>query len=481
MVVISDDPLISITSALGTWSSNAGPLYKRLAGAIREAIESGVVPQGQTLPPERKLAEALAVSRGTVVAAYDSLREVGLIESRQGSGSRVRGGAARPAPASPYLSRMVASGGPLIDLSKAAVPLEGADLDLAADLDPAVLRAAGYGYLPLGLPALRAALADWLTADGLPTEPEQVLVTCGAQEAISLVADGFVAPGDHVVVESPTYPNAIESFRRVGARLAEISIDHGGLRIAALRQLLERSSPRVIYTMPTVHNPAGTVMPATRREELVSLARANDAIVVDDATMAQTIYEPRGGSWLASLDPGAEVVTVGSFSKLFWGGLRVGWLRAAPGTVLRLGRMKAAWDLGTSLPAQAVALRVLEELPVVAERRRALLQRRLASATGALAEHLGDWSYAEPRGGMALWLQLPGGNAEELAQVAVRYGVTFLPGATTSPSGEHGDHVRLAFGCPESVFATAVERLAAAFAEYRERRPLGGLDRAVLV
>jgi DNA-binding transcriptional MocR family regulator len=478
---MSDDSLVPIASALGSWSSNAGPLYKRLAAAIRGAIESGALPHGETLPPERKLAQALAVSRGTVVAAYDSLREVGLIESRQGSGSRVRGGTARRAPASPYLSRMVASGGPLIDLSKAAVPLEGPDLELAADLDPTVLREAGYGYLPLGLPALRAALAEWLTEDGLPTEPEQVLVTCGAQEAISLIADGFVGPGDQVVVESPTYPNAIESFTRVGGRLQEIPLDYGGMRVTTLRQLLERFSPRVIYTIPTVHNPAGTVMPLTRRQELVSLARANDAILVDDGTMAQTIYEPHGERWLASLDPRAEVVTVGSFSKLFWGGLRVGWLRAAPSTVLRLGRIKAAWDLGTSLPAQALALRVLEDLPAVLDRRRALLRRRLASATAVLAEHLADWAYAEPRGGMALWLQLPGGGADELAQVAARYGVSFLPGPSTSPSGAYGDYVRLAFGCPEPVFATAVERLAAAFAEYRERRPLGGLDRAVLV
>jgi DNA-binding transcriptional MocR family regulator len=478
---MSSDPLPAITAAIGSWGAGEGPLHRRLADAIRDAVESGALGAGATLPPERKLAEALTVSRGTVVAAYGALRERGLIESRRGSGSRVVGGRGGDVRLSSYLTRMLDADSPPIDLSKAAVPLEGPDLDLTADLRETIALGASLGYLPLGLPALRTALAAWLTADGLPTEPEEVLITCGAQEAISLIAHGITAPGDHVVVESPTYPNAIESFTRAGARLAEVPIDHGGLRVPALRQLLERISPRLVYTMPTVHNPAGTVMPLTRREELLSLARAHDALVLEDATMAPTLYEPGGERWLASIDPRADVLTIGSFSKMFWGGLRVGWLRAPSSTVLRLGRIKASWDLGASLPAQAIALRVLDELPAVLERRRALLERRLAAATATLAEHLPDWRFARPRGGIALWLELPGGNADELAPIAARHGVSFVPGSSTSASGEHGDRLRLSFGAPEPLFAAGVERLAYAYAVYRERRPLSGLDRAVLV
>jgi DNA-binding transcriptional MocR family regulator len=214
-----------------------GPLYRQLADGLKRAIDRGEVPLGTVLPPERTLARALAVSRATVVAAYDRLKGEGWLESRRGSGTWVRspdnsdrGGVDAVATGRLFLSedghvqrsepgRPLAAEG-LIDLSVAAVTGTPTVTAVLASLRPEDVTPLTdhHGYLPQGLRSLREVIAARYTAAGLPTTPDQLVVTTGAHQAISLLARQTLQPGDAVIVESPTFPGALDVFRRFGAR-----------------------------------------------------------------------------------------------------------------------------------------------------------------------------------------------------------------------------------------------------------------------
>src|SRR5207249_2688662 len=247
---------ISFLQTLGEWTRADGARYARLAGAIRSAIERGDLAAGARLPAQRVLARWLGVSRTTVVMAYDALVREEWLASRQGSGTVVRRSPARAVAgrggaAAVLSARNVVFRG-LVERSGAEIEFLGAHFDglptvfeaawKEAKADLAVLLR-GHGYMPLGLPDLRAAIARHLERAGLPTKAEQVLVTSGAQQAITLVANLLIEPGDAVVLEDPTYLGAIDAFASFGARLVGVAHDSGGLPVEALREALSRVSP----------------------------------------------------------------------------------------------------------------------------------------------------------------------------------------------------------------------------------------------
>ena len=217
----------SIEQALGMWSDGPGPLHRKLSDAIRAAAEEGRLPGGERLPSERDLAQRLAVSRSTVVTAYDALRSEGVLESRQGSGTRIRRGVAtRPDPletfqVSPVYRTLLDARDDVISLACATFPAHPrvalAISEVMADEGEKLL--AHNGYLPAGLPALRHGLADMMTARGTPTAPDQILVTTGAQQAVSLATMLLVRQGDEVVVEAPSFAGTLDVFKTRGARM----------------------------------------------------------------------------------------------------------------------------------------------------------------------------------------------------------------------------------------------------------------------
>src|ERR1041384_4259030 len=249
---------------LGVWSPGKGPLHQKLARAMQTAIGMGSVPPGVRLPAERELAQALKLSRTTVVTAYDALRDEGWVESRQGSGTYVCArspivSAARHAAqanslaASPLLGLFSYDPGSAIDMALGTpFPLTVLPKDLfrLPEEDHAALLHDRL-YHPLGLPALRAAIAARYSQTGLPTKPEQVLVTNGAQQAISLGAALYVQRGDTVLIEDPTDFGALDAFRTMGARLASVSVDKDGVPPALLRERLRVTAARLIYMPPT--------------------------------------------------------------------------------------------------------------------------------------------------------------------------------------------------------------------------------------
>jgi DNA-binding transcriptional MocR family regulator len=487
----------SFVASLGRWvdggGSAPGPIYRRLAGAIRAAIERGEIRAGQRLPSERALADRLAVSRTTVVSAYEELRRDRIVESRRGSGTRVRGAAARP---SALLLREDPSGsfrrhpvwrsftegpGGMIEFLGAHLPAPEILAREAARIDEKSLRelARSPGYLPMGLPALRQAIAKHLTASGLETNEDQVLVTHGAQQAIGLAGALLVERGETVVVEDPTYLGSIDIFTGQGARFVTVPVGGDAAWVTRLRDTVARVAPRLVYLMPTFQNPTGVVMPESCRRVLAKLSRELRLPIVEDNTLADLALTGRPPAPIAAFDRGAPILTIGSLSKLFWGGLRIGWIRASEEILLRMTRLKIMADLGGSLIGQLVAVRLLAETERVRAVRRREMRERLARLTGLLSKHLPEWTWVEPAGGLSLWVKLPRGDASTFAQVALRHGVAVVPGTLASPSGGCADRLRVPYVLEAGPMREGVERLARAWDAYageaKHRRAAGVL------
>jgi DNA-binding transcriptional MocR family regulator len=464
----------AVVAELGDWASGAGSIYRQLARGLTTGIERGALPGGFRLPSERALAEVLSVSRGTAVAAYDVLVADGMVERRRGSGSYVADALAPSLPADREGSSLVHR---LVDESDAAhegiIDLSLSVLHDVGDLGDVSLRPRDLatvvpdtGYSPWGLPLLREQLAAHAARWGMAATADHVVVTTGAQQAISASAACWVKPGDTVVVDDPTYPGAIAAFRQAGATLVGVGLDRNGVIVGELERALSRK-PALVYLQSSVHSPTGTVLAERRRREIARLLRDARVPLVEDMALADL-------SWgmapppIASFAAGATVAVVGSLSKVFWGGLRVGFVIAPDPVALRFARVKAIQDLGSSVVSQALAQRLLvvADREDFVDRRRRELRRRYEVLAGALVAAVPDWSWSEPRGGLSLWVQLPGADAESFARTALRHGVAVAGPAALSATGRHGDHLRLSFSASPDVLRAGVERLAVAWADH---------------
>jgi DNA-binding transcriptional MocR family regulator len=469
-------PSSDLVGLLGQWSSNDAPLNQLLAGAIAEAITRGDLPKGCRLPSERHLAASLGVSRTTISLAYDRLRSRGLLLGRGGAGTRVS--LASPASLQPGSRRSPLGDQPrlgaedhpdLIELTVGA--LEGSPLVAEAISEVAGQDAIGLmdlrGYLPMGLPKLRERVAGHMSRLGVPTTSEQILVTTGAQQALDLLARHYAAPEASVLLENPTYLGAIDAFRAARMRLVPLAMDQDGLRVDLARNASFAVGPQLLYVMPNSHNPTGVTLSEQRRSELADLAQQNGLVVVEDLSpdLAFGLGLPAP---IAAFDRAGRVVSVGSFNKLFWGGLRVGWVRGPTELIEQLGSRKITSDHATSVLTQAVAVRLLERLDEQALIVQALVHERRNAVTAALTAHLPEWTWREPSGGISLWVRLPFGNAADVAQLAERYGVIVRPGSLFSPSGGFQDHIRIPFGQRPDRLEQGVARLALAWGEYRQ-------------
>ncbi len=470
-----------LTRLLGHWLVGAGPLYRQLADALRDLVCRGELPVRTCLPPERSLAGALAVSRSTVVASYALLREEGWLESRQGSGTYVCREPADSAAGAVQHPRLLGLGrnpvfrgltenpAATIDFSvaaPAASPLVAEAIrQLSDDVTPDTL--AGHGYAPAGIEPLRAAVAAHFGARGLPTRPEQILITTGVQQALSLLAALYLQPGDTAIVESPTYPGALEALRAAGAHVLSLPLDAGGARLDVLEELLSRGGVRLVYLTPTFNNPTGAVMSHLRRRRLAQMARQAQVPLIEDTVLAEiALGESTLPPHVASLDTESPVITIGSASKTFWGGLRIGWIRASAHVVTRLVGLKAVADLGSSVLSQLAVARLVPLTAEAAAGRRIELATGLAALEGGLTRLLPEWEWRSPAGGLSLWVRLPVGDAAGFAQVCERFGVTIVPGPVFAADGAHRDFLRLPFTLPPALLQEGVRRMAAAWRGY---------------
>ena len=329
-----------------------------------------------------------------------------------------------------------------------------------------------YGT-PGGSPAFVELLRRLLLDRGIAAVPDEILVVNGSQQGIDLVARLLVAPGDTVVVEDPTYHGALNVFRSLGARILGVPVDQDGLNVDALERLLERERPKLLYTMPTFQNPTGVRLSLPRRRRLVELATRHDLPVFEDDFKGDLGYEGEELPPLRALPEGRDVIYAGTFSKMLFPGVRLGWLVAPPTLVGRLSAAKSTVDLSSSLIFQAAMLRFAKgtRLERHAQRVRAEYKRRRDALLEALAAELprgATWS--RPSGGFSLSARLPVDTAELLPRAAER-GVIFTPGRIFSVSGDtHG--LRLSFGGVRvDQIKEGVKRLAAALKDVRAASP----------
>ena len=304
------------------------------------------------------------------------------------------------------------------------------------------------------------------------------MVTSGAQQAIALAGALLLRRGDTALVESPTFLGALDALGASGATLAAVEAGPDGLRPEALRAALRAHPARLLYLTPTFHNPTGATVPEGARREIARMASEAHVTIVEDESLVDIALGSAPPPSLAALAPNAPVISIGSLSKLCWGGLRVGWIRA-PEPVLTPGQPVAA--PGSSMLSQVVAVRLLERADEVRRLRRAQIAGQRDALAATLHEHLPEWSWTLPEGGLSMWARLPHGDASEFAQVALRHGVSLLPGSMLSADGGHPRHLRLVFVHEAGVIAEAVSRLAQAWQAYAPMALPAGREVGVIV
>ncbi|QNG20082.1 PLP-dependent aminotransferase family protein [Rhodococcus triatomae] len=467
----------TLTRDLGNWQDRPGrrtaarPTYRALADGIRMLVHDGRVPLGVALPSERELASVLGVSRTTITSAYSVLREEGYLVTRQGSRSTV---AIPTRPAAVVRAHLPGAESSVVDLSYAAMaaPKEEIESAYAAALESLGRYLPTHGMEPVGVPELREVIAERYCARGLSTTPDQIMVTSGAQHALRLLLSVLTAPGERVLVDHPTYPNALEAIRRVGARAVPVPVrpEAGGAAawdLDGIRSAARQTAARMAYLIPDFHNPTGLCLDGPGRARLAETARETRMTLVVDETMVDLWLDAPSPGSVASYGRGGaktEVVTIGSTAKSFWGGLRVGWIRADPTLIARLAGARAAVDLGTPVMDQLAAARLMADDADLLDRRRAQLREQRSTLLGALAEHLPGWEPTVGAGGLSLWLRMPTPVSSALAATAPSHGVLLAAGPRFGVEGAFERFLRLPYARPAEDLRRGVAAVAAAYA-----------------
>jgi DNA-binding transcriptional MocR family regulator len=294
------------------------------------------------------------------------------------------------------------------------------------------------------------------------TSAEQVLITSGTQHALDLVLRLSVPPGAHVLLESPTYPNALAALSARRARISTHGLDaatgwDGEMLLGALRQ----TRPRLTYVIPEFHNPTGHLMPTHLRERLVAAAHATGTELVVDESFVDL---PLDGSPMpppvAIFDRHSRVVSIGGMSKAYWGGLRIGWVRASAPLVQRLAALRVGVDMSSPVLDQLVAVHLLDQAQAIVAARRAQLLFRRDALVEALGELLPEWRFVVPTGGVTLWAELDGPISSALSRAAEDVGVRLAPGPRFGLDGTLERFLRLPFTLAADDLTEAVRRIA---------------------
>ncbi|WP_369227965.1 PLP-dependent aminotransferase family protein [Streptomyces sp. R39] len=460
-------------AALVTGVTGERPGYRALAQGVRTLLLDGRIALHTRLPAERELAAALGISRATVTAAYDLLRESGYAVSRRGAGTWTE----LPEGARLTSVRPPLAGEDVIDLAIAAPGALADELSAAyaATADDLARHATTPGYHPYGLPELRAAIAERYTRRGLPTLPEQILVTSGAQQAMALTLTLLGRPGDRIAVENPTYANALSVIRQLGLRTVPVPVTEDGWDAELFGATLRQSAPRLAYLIPDFQNPTGRLMPREQRQRIIADARATGTWLVVDETIADIALDVATPPPFASLVAGRgaeQIVTVGSLSKGHWSGLRVGWVRAGTRLITELTAQRVMADMSGSVLDQLVALRLIAREPQILRRRLPLLRAQRDHLAAQLRREFPDWRWQTPQGGMCLWIDLGRPIAGPLTRAALRHGVRIEGGSRFGADPGTFEHrLRWPYTQPAEVADEAVRRIAEAL-----DAGLGGAD-----
>jgi GntR family transcriptional regulator/MocR family aminotransferase len=454
------------------------PLYQQIGAYLRQGILSGSLAPETRLPAIRQLAQTLGINRITVENAYAELEADGLIFTRMGSGTYIL-----PPNSLPPLSKdAVDAPWPLwqqgLQIRNGKTTYEPDEMIKAAGhphpisfaggigdshLYPtkdfrrviqAVLRRDGiealnYGELS-GYAPLRNTIAHVLATQGIQLLPENILITAGSQQALSLISQVLLKPGDVILVESPTYSIALDLFRALHLEIIGIPVDENGMQVEQLEKLLQLHHPKLIYTIPNFHNPTGTCLSGQRRRQLITLADRYNVPILEDDFVGDLRYEGRAQPALKALDPGGRVIYISTFSKMLMPGLRVGFVAADGPIYDSLIKHKRVNDLATSNLIQHALEAYVTVGRYQAHLRRScqLYHKRRDAMLAAIHRYLpAGVRVNPPQGGLFIWLCLPDDlSSENLLPLACEQGVNFIPGNIFFPDGNGGEHcLRLNF------------------------------------
>lgn len=460
---------------------NSGvPLYRQICERLREAILAGELLEGTRLPTERALAHALGINRTTVMNAYNQLASEGLIEGHVGRGTVVKRtyfnqqsdddlNSDMPS----WLYGLDASEDAILGadariLSELAATTEQDDIISFAAASPAPdllpieimhsiledslteARELALGYRPVeGLQILRRGIAARMRKRGIPVDMQHILILSGSTQGIGLIARMLLNPGDEVVVETPTYLGALQTFRVLGARVIGVPTDNEGMRVDLLESILARRRPRFIYVQPTFHNPTGMVLSKERRRRLLTLARRYQTPILEDDPYGEMYYEHDAPQPLKAMDTHGHVLYLSTFSKILAPGLRVAWLVAPEPVIERLSLHKQIFDLNTSALSQWFVSEII---------RRDLLDEHLARVRQhyhhkrdlmlqAIHTHWpAEVRVNQPQGGINLWCRLPGDmRSRLLLREAAQERVSFVIGEPFHVDGGGQNTMRLSY------------------------------------
>lgn len=476
----------SLARLLGEWNVGAAPAYRELADVVRLLILDGRVALDVALPSERSLAAALGISRTTVTAAYALLREQGFLSSGQGSRSRSCIPSQGPGHAGGHDGALRLSGAPglavpdgILDLAYASLPASGEVVHraFAAALTELPALLPGFGYDALGVGPLREAIAARYTAAGVPTTAGQILVTSGAQHALNIVLRALARrSGTKVLVEHPSYPNALDAIRAAGCRPVPVAMPAanpigqgrhapapqgaGGWDIEAMESALLQQRPAMAYVVPDFHNPTGRLMPDAQRRRLVTAAAASDTVLVADETLRELNLDGAASTPMAAFSP--AVVSLGSLSKSHWAGLRTGWIRASEPLIQRFAAARTTLDLGGPVVEQLAAAHLVNAMTEPLPARLAALRENRNALLELIHAHLPGWEPEWPDGGLSLWCRLPAPISTALAVVAPDVGIRLAAGPRFGVGGAFEQYLRLPFTLPPEQLETAVLALRSA-------------------
>lgn len=432
-------------------------LYRQLSAYLQGLIEDGQLLPGFRLPPTRELAAKLGVNRTTVSAAYELLESEGLIRGEVGRGSYVCGQTDRVENVN-WSRALTASattraGSPVAGVinftssspSERLFPMEEFRDTCREVLEGRTLKTLMQLGSPGGYEPLRRFLLDRAMEQGTARPTDDILITNGCQQALDLLRRALVRAGERVAIEEPVYPGLKNLFLEAGAELIGVSVGQEGMELPSLHRALEAGA-RVVVVTPSFQNPTGTTIPAAARMQLCSMVRHAGAVLIENDIYTELAYSGTTPPRLKQTDP--NVILLGSFSKVAFPGIRVGWIIAPRPVIARVTELKQLADLHTDHLSQAFLLNFVESGRLARHSANvvAAAREKLRALDQSCRKHLAQCRWNIPSGGMNIWITLPGGmDSMALRGLAQQAGIDYLPGRYFSISRPLDSGLRLSF------------------------------------
>lgn len=477
------------------------PLYRQIVQEIVQLIENGAMESGTHLPSTRKLAMKLGIDRSTVCHAYCELVALGYVESRPGSYTTVR-------KRTPVVTRNQKSQkgkivwaqvstrccnnlyhifqnySPEYHSSDSSDVINLSQLDLDSRLfpiedfrrcmnqvlineDPEIFKYGEYaGYSPL-----REWIAQRLQIHGISVTADEILITNGTQHALDLILKLLAEPGKHVIVESPTYANILPLLRFYQVNIVEVPMRENGLDLGHLETVLKTTFPAFIYTIPNFHNPTGVTSNQAHREELLSLCERFRVPIVEDGFEEEMKYFGKVVLPIKSMDKDQIVIYLGSFSKVLFPGIRLGWIAADEECIWRLTAIKRFCDISCNRVTQAVMAAFCRQgyYELHIKKMHRIFRKRMQVALKTLSQHMPvNVSWNQPDGGYTIWLELRRPYPDELSlkELLLKHGVLVSPGDYYFHGSSPKKYFRISIAnLNEEEIETGIVRLGAALRE----------------